>query len=94
MKEIVENPSLFIALNKSKAISSVNKNVFLNANLQKCINGSTNRPNLWWNATGQNKLRGYRFYIPDYMNVVWIIKSGMSLTSHKVRNFLQFAPIL
>jgi len=47
MKEIVENPSLFIALNKSKAISSVNKNVFLNANLQKCINGSTNRPNLW-----------------------------------------------
>ena len=44
MKEVVEDPILFIALNKSKVISSVNKNVFLNANFQKCINGSTNRP--------------------------------------------------
>jgi len=29
MKEIVEDPSIFIALNKFKVISSVNKNVFL-----------------------------------------------------------------
>jgi hypothetical protein len=28
MKEIVEDPSIFIALNKSKVISSVNKNIF------------------------------------------------------------------
>jgi hypothetical protein len=37
--------------------------------------------------TGQNKLRGYGFYVPGYMNVVWIIKSGMSLTPQKGRNF-------